>query len=253
MDPRAAVEHFHLQFLRLLCAGPDKADDAIKGDCNLRFFFGSVRCSEDLDLDVARVPVRTLKGRVDKLLGSPALELPLRARGIRIGASSAPKQTETTQRWKLALALDGERVERHTKVEFSRREGTAEATFDAIDPGFALQHGLQPIALPHDPLPVAIRQKVLALVGRAAVQARDVFDLSVLLARGVDAAGALADPSLPLEAAVERAMELSYDDYAGQVVAYLASEHADMLGTRASWDALQLQVVDALGRARGGP
>lgn len=38
-----SVESFHLQFARLLCAGPDKDCFAIKGGCNLRFFFESVR------------------------------------------------------------------------------------------------------------------------------------------------------------------------------------------------------------------
>ena len=44
-----AVESFHLQFARLLCAGPDKDCFAIKGGCNLRFFFESVRYSEEIE------------------------------------------------------------------------------------------------------------------------------------------------------------------------------------------------------------
>mgnify|MGYP003338539853 CR=1 FL=1 len=74
---------------------------------NLRFFFGSVRYSEDLDLDVQRVPTRTLRGRVDGLLESPRFLNPLRAAGIEISSASAPKQTDTTQRWKLALKVKG--------------------------------------------------------------------------------------------------------------------------------------------------
>jgi hypothetical protein len=38
-----AVESFHLQCARLLCAGPDKDCFAIKDGCKLRFFFESVR------------------------------------------------------------------------------------------------------------------------------------------------------------------------------------------------------------------
>jgi hypothetical protein len=96
MGARHAVEHCHLTFCRLLCAGADRADSAIQEGCNLRFFFGSVRYSEDLDLDVRRVPPRTLRGRVDKLLASPALLGPLRSAGIQVGAASAPKQTDPT-------------------------------------------------------------------------------------------------------------------------------------------------------------
>jgi hypothetical protein len=42
MTIRASIEHFHLLFCRHLLSGPDRADFAIKGGCNLRFFFGSI-------------------------------------------------------------------------------------------------------------------------------------------------------------------------------------------------------------------
>lgn len=101
-----AVEYFHLQVSRLLLAGPDKGSFAIKGGCNLRFFFESPRYSEDIDFDVGeRVPVHALKDRMTKLLSGPALTLNLRNRGIEVASASAPKQTETTQRWRIALTV----------------------------------------------------------------------------------------------------------------------------------------------------
>src|SRR5512146_2202291 len=109
LSDRQVVELFHLHFVRLLCLGPDKDRFAIKGGCNLRFFFESVRYSEDIDLDVAGIPVHTLKEKVGKIVGGPALALPLRSQGILIGAVTAPKQTETTQRWKVALTVEGRR------------------------------------------------------------------------------------------------------------------------------------------------
>lgn len=253
MDARRAVERFHLTFCRLLCAGADRGDFAIKGGCNLRFFFGSVRYSEDLDLDVQRVPTRTLRGRVDKLLTGPALSTPLRAAGIQLASLSAPKQTEITQRWKLSLAIAGSMALIPTKIEFSRRDGVAEARVEPIDLVFAAEHRVQPVLLPHYPAAVAIAQKVRALVGRTHVQARDLFDLSVLFARVGDPGAALRSAQQSLSAAVSRAMEISYDDYAGQVVPYLDPVHADALGSREAWDALQLQVVEALERAQQAP
>src|SRR3954469_16882001 len=98
---RHAVEHFHLLFLRQLSTGMDRMRFLVKGGCNLRFFFGSVRYSEDLDLDVLEMPRGTLKNKVDRLLEAPALALPLQAQGLAIENVSAPKQTDTTQRWKL--------------------------------------------------------------------------------------------------------------------------------------------------------
>ncbi len=85
------VEEFHLHFVRLLCAGPSKGTLAIKGGCNLRFFFESVRYSEDIDLDVAGLPVHALKEKVSAVLGGPALSLVLRSRGITVTSVSAQR------------------------------------------------------------------------------------------------------------------------------------------------------------------
>lgn len=159
-----AVEFFHLQFARLLCAGPDKDCFAIKGGCNLRFFFESVRYSEDIDLDVTdRVPVHTLKDRVSRILAGPALTLTLRNRGIQVGQISAPKQTETTQRWKVSLSMEGRSVPLPTKIEFSRRSTTEEAVLEPIAPSVVAEHQSMQFLAPHYPLAAALRQKVKAL------------------------------------------------------------------------------------------
>jgi predicted nucleotidyltransferase component of viral defense system len=249
LSDRQIVEFFHLQFVRLLCSGPDKDRFAIKGGCNLRFFFESVRYSEDIDLDVARIPVHTLKERVNKILGRSALGLPLRSRGIAIGDVSAPKQTETTQRWKVGLSTEGRPLALHTKIEFSRRRTTEEAVIDPVATSVLAEYRLMPLLAPHYALAAALRQKIGALVGRSSVQARDVFDLAVLLAK----AGGRVDALHPLRAqipkAIERAMDVSYGDYKSQVASYLKPEHLDEYGTREAWDAIQSQVVEALEKA----
>lgn len=62
-----------LVFLRALVAkGEDKGLVALKGGCNLRFFFGSTRYSEDMDLDVVVIAKETLRNKVERLLKSPA-------------------------------------------------------------------------------------------------------------------------------------------------------------------------------------
>lgn len=213
MDARHAIELFHLQFARLLCSGPDAADFAIKGGCNL----------------------------------------PLKARGIRITDVTAPKQTETTQRWKLALALEGHALPRNTKVEFSRRTSVAGVRVEPIASAFAAAHGLQSLLLPHYPLNIAIQQKVSALVGRAQVQARDLFDLSALFARARGDLSALAPVRSELPAALSRAQELTFDEFASQVVAYLAPPFDAEYGSPAAWNALQAQVVECLAKAQELP
>jgi hypothetical protein len=46
VGPRQSVELFHLVFLRALFAtAEDRERVALKGGCNLRFYFGSVRYS----------------------------------------------------------------------------------------------------------------------------------------------------------------------------------------------------------------
>src|SRR6185437_944785 len=125
---------FHLVFLRALVAkGEEKGLVALKGGCNLRFFFGSVRYSEDMDLDVVVIAKETLKNKVERLLRSPVVTAPLKAQCLTIVETSAPKQTETTQRWKVGLRREGDELPIRTKVEFSRRDAIDGTTFEATD------------------------------------------------------------------------------------------------------------------------
>ncbi len=183
LSDRQIVELFHLQFVRLLGSGPDKDRFAIKGGCNLRFFFESIRYSDDIDIDVTRTPVHTLKEKVSRILEGPALVLPLRSRGVSVREISAPKQTDTTQRWKVGLAAEGRSLPLHTKIEFLHRNTTEEAKVEPIASSVLADYQLMPQLARHYPLAAALRQKVGALTGRSTVQARDVFDLAVLLAK----------------------------------------------------------------------
>ena len=107
ISERQAVEVFHLHFVRLLMAGRDKGGLIVKGGCNLRFFFGSIRYSEDLDLDVRHVSEEALGTRVRSVLDSTVLEESLQIAGIAVVRTSAPKQASTTQRWKIAIRIRG--------------------------------------------------------------------------------------------------------------------------------------------------
>ena len=246
---RQTVELFHLHFVRLLCSGPSKGSFAIKGGCNLRFFFASVRYSEDIDLDVAGLPVHALKEKVSAVLNGQPLSLALRSSGIAVASVSAPKQTETTQRWKVGLSAEGHALPLHTKIEFSRRPTMEESTVEPIGASVLSEHRLMPFLAPHYPLASALRQKVEALADRRVVQARDVFDLGVLFARSGAKVDALTPMRSVLPKAIERAMDLSYSDFKSQVASYLAPDHLDTYGSHGAWDALQMQVVDLLEEA----
>jgi len=247
-----SIELFHLHVLRLLATGPTKSHLALKGGCNLRFFFGSVRCSEDMDLDVSRdLEPHVLREKVDQILSGPALRSALRAAGLEITRVSAPKQTDTTQRWKLGLRASApERLPLHTKVEFSRRPTREEPVLEAVSSEVLSEHQMLPLLVRHYSLAAALRQKVGALAGRSVVQARDVFDLAVLLTRaGNTAHDALRPARTRLPQATERALDVSFDEFHSQVVAFLDPAHARMYATEEAWAALQLRVVDTLERA----
>lgn len=242
------VEFFHLTFLRgLVARGEDKALIALKGGCNLRFFFASIRYSEDIDLDVVVISKETLKNKVDRLLKSPLVTAPLLARGVTIVDVSAPKQTDTTQRWKVGLEVAGAVAPVRTKIEFSRRDAIEGAAFEVLTPRVLAPYGLTPMLATHYRVEAAIAQKVNALAGRPEPQARDVFDLNLLLARP-DAANLKLPAKAKRSEAIENAMSVSYDHYAAQVVAYLEPEQAALYDGKETWEAMQDAVVARLER-----
>ena len=175
------VELFHLLFLDQLGRKLDKRNYVLKGGCNLRFYLRSVRYSEDIDLDVLSVPKDKLQLVVEGILISKPFGQILEVRNMGIGRWSAPKQTETTQRWKLTLDAAGSNVPLHTKIEFSRRGGCEGSVFEAVDPQLIADYQLSPIMASHYGAHTAFEQKVDALITRSTTQARDIFDLNLLL------------------------------------------------------------------------
>lgn len=248
VTPREYVELFHLSFLRVLTSASDRASYRVKGGCNLRFWFGSVRYSEDLDLDVVVTARATLKNKVDRMLEAGALPALLRARGMAVEHASAPKQSETTQRWKVSLSAEGLVAPLHTKVEFSRRAPAGGHAYEPVDPDLARRYRIPAPFAHHYLAPAALAQKVHALARRKEVQARDVFDLQLLLSSApaelaIDEAARKDAP-----AAILRAMDIDYDDFASQVAAFLEPEHASLYATREAWERMQAEVVSGLER-----
>ncbi len=245
---RQSVELFHLVFVRALVAkGEDKSLIALKGGCNLRFYFGSVRYSEDIDFDVAVIAPGTLKNKVDRLLRSPLIGASLAAKGIEVVDSSAPKQTDTTQRWKVGLRARDISVPIRTKIEFSRRDVIDGTAFENVDGALLRAYGMTATLATHYTTHAAIAQKIQALAGRAEPQARDVFDLGLLLARPESARLTLpAAQRHKLPAAIEQAMSISFDHYRSKVVAYLDPGQAELYSERVSWEAMQDEVVARL-------
>ncbi len=243
---RSAIEVFHLLFLQQLGSRVPKNFCVLKGGCNLRFFLRSIRYSEDMDFDVQTITRDTLKKNVDAIIESAAFARILRVHAIGLRNWSAPKQTDTVQRWKLRLEVNAT-GEAPTKIEFSRRGVDEGVIFEPIDGHLLQQHRLAPILASHYSNDVALRQKVEALAGRTETQARDLFDLKLL----IDAGAALPGIKNPkwdeiLARSADRALGITFDEFRAQVVAYLPPEWQEHYGTRAAWNQLQEQVVNVL-------
>lgn len=237
------IERFHLLLLQQLGARLDKKLYVLKGGCNLRFFFQSIRYSEDCDIDVQTIAVGTLSKKIDKLLTSLDFQKILYSHGIEIVQVNASKQTATTQRWKLTLKNKQITLPIPTKIEFSRRKVDDGFSYEAVDTKLLSEYRFYPVLLNHYNKQTALLQKINALQYRTETQARDVFDLKWLIDRGVtlEKNNALSAKNKAL--VTERIQELTYDDFKGQVVAYLMEEYQTYYDTKIRWQEIQKAVT----------
>jgi hypothetical protein len=244
--PVQFIELFHLLFLDQLGRKVDKRHFALKGGCNMRFFFKSIRYSEDMGLDAQTVPPDVLQERVRLILDSKPFSQILKANGLSVVHWTEPKQTDTTQRWKLSLRAHGSTALLPTKIEFSRRGMPGEPRFEPVDPELIRAYRLTPIMASHYPMEIAYQQKVGALAHRALTQARDVFDLYWLINSG-------AKTELPdnlqkcRPKAQENAMAVTFATFKSQVLAYLTASHREQYNSESVWETVQLTVAEALG------
>jgi len=243
---RETIEVFHLLFLRAFGARVGKDLYALKGGCNLRFFHKSIRYSQDMDLDIRTMSMQTLRNNVDRVIEMPSFVQTLRAQGIDVAKISRPKQTQTTQRWKLGLRILGTGANVPTKIEFSRRAAHQGVAHEPVDPELIRRYHLYPVLAQHYNLATALSQKIAALALRSQTQARDIFDLKLLFDAGASATPAERETLTNVPQAIENAMTIGYDEFAGQVIAYLEPEYQAHYGARRVWAALQQEVVKAL-------
>jgi predicted nucleotidyltransferase component of viral defense system len=243
---RQAIELFHLVFVAHLGRRVDKALFAIKGGCNLRFFCKSIRYSQDIDFDIRTMAKATLENNVNTILQSPAFAQALRAKQIEVEHVTSAKQTDTTQRWKIGIRLAGGPAI-PTKVEFSRRRGlNDEHLLEPVDAELVRTYELYPVLAQHYSREAALRQKIGALSRRTEPQARDVFDIKLLLDGGAGREKLPADIAAEIPRAIENAMSIGFDEFFGQVRAYLTADYQEYYGSRKVWEAMHHAVIDTL-------
>jgi predicted nucleotidyltransferase component of viral defense system len=247
---RQAVELFHLVFVAHLGQRVDKSLFAIKGGCNLRFFFRSIRYSEDIDFDIRTMTMETLANNVGTIMKSTAFAQTLRTKQIEIEHVTPSKPTGTTQRWKIGIRLSGG-PSIPTKVEFSRRRGLDEGfLLEPVNAELVRTYELYPVLSQHYSREVAFRQKIVALSRRRETQARDIFDLKLLLDGGAGKEKLPSDIAAEIPRAVENGMTIGFNEFSSQIRAYLLADYQEYYGSRKVWEALQFEVISALEKCR---
>lgn len=239
MSPKQAVELFHLYFCRQLDQNLEKNLYSIKGGCNLRFFHQSIRYSEDIDIDIQTVAVKTLENKVDRILKSQPFLQSLLLQKIELVGFTKPKQTETVQRWKIQIKSGG--ITLPTKVEFSRRGLDSQVEYGPVDTNLQMAYKTYPILCSHYGIDAAIEQKIKALIYRTETQARDIFDLDLLLKKRKSVS--LSFTQDEKQKAIENTISVSFSDFQGQVVAYLMPEYQEYYGSEGNWSRLQEGVL----------
>lgn len=241
------IECFHLAFLGALPERLPRDAYVLKGGANLRYFYGSFRYSEDIDLDVLRGESWWLADKVNEALVAASLRLPLQRVGVEVvELHPLSKQTETTQRWKLALGAEGHRNTISTSIEFSRRNGDTRWQLDAIPEAVVEPYALRPPTTLRYLPAAAIEQKAIALARRSRTQARDVFDLELLFRGHPDAVVPGAISAGDLKEAVRNCLALEFDAYAAQVVPFLDAAIAASYEGLEVWEQTQLYVAEKL-------
>jgi predicted nucleotidyltransferase component of viral defense system len=201
---------------------------------------GSIRYSQDIDFDVQTVRVATLQKTVNTILESPGLSMLLRTNSLEISQVSEPKQTDTTQRWKIQLKTPtGSTFP--TKIEFSRRGIETPVEFASIDPAVLNAYRLHPIFVSHYGPTIAFKQKIRALSLRNETQARDVWDLFHL----INAYEIKEGDGEHLTKACENASTISFNDFKDQVFAFFPTDLQSQYSHEV-WNTIQLKVIEYL-------
>lgn len=239
-------EIFHLEFLRWLGRKLKPEKYVLKGGSNLRFFFNSMRYSEDMDLDVKGVAVDMLKDIVMKILNNRSFQEGFIAFGIVTMVAPdmrKAKQTETTQRFKVHLMTrSGEDL--FTKVEFSRRSFKGKSSVQSVLPGALRPYKLSSLLIPHYDLESAIMQKIDALVTRRICQPRDIFDIYMLSSLYDPGSKRVGLTREKVKQASRNIITVGFKQFRDTVLCYLMPDDRTIYDSENAWDEIKLKTVD---------
>ena len=240
-------EIFHLEFLRWLGRKLKAQCYALKGDSNLRFFFNSIRYSEDINLDIEGIKKDVLADIVTNILKNASFQDSFKPFGIeRVVPPDMvkAKQTDTTQRFKVHL-LTFAKDDLFTKIEFSRRGFRGATVVQPVWDSVLRLYKLSSLVVPHYDIYSAILQKIEALATRTIVKARDIFDLYILMPQcGVETIKNINISKHKIEIANKNLFAVSFGQFNDTVVVYLLPEDQAMYRNKALWNDIVLKAAN---------
>ena len=242
-------EIFHLEFLRRFSKKIKAEFYALKGGVNLRFFFNSVRYSEDMDIDLKGVRVDVVKDTVINILESTDLKNNLKSYGVESLIApdiSKAKQTETTQRFKIHLiTYSGEDL--FTKVEFLRRGFCGDIEVEEVANNVLRAYKMIPLIIPHYNGHSAVMQKIDALASRSLIQARDIFDLYLMSSQfKPQKDNRFHVVKKNISDACKNLFEVNFEQFRDTVISYLSLDDQELYGSPARLDEIKLKVASFL-------
>lgn len=190
-----------------------KKSAALKGGGALRFVFRSSRRSEDLDYELdSNFPKYRLQERMEKLLAD-----------LKIKAT-APKQTDTTQRWKLVLPVGN-----FLKLEFSRRGKVSPKNFKVTNVSFHTWGIPYTVPVFHLSLQDMFAQKMEAALSPTRTVPRDAYDLLYILEFSFQARERLIMPEgIDRHKLMEKLSQISDDFVQEELFPYLSQEETEI-------------------------
>lgn len=229
------------RLLGALFSNSVRGEVALKGGFAMRVMAASTRYTKDIDLAASpTIPLRTVQSCVRKAIAG------LAASGLVQGLEvSEPKQTDTTQRWKIAGKVGGSVM--HLTVEVSRRS-EAEAT-DVHMARYVPMPGLGAVPIACIGLPSLSAAKVDCLANPKREAPRDVYDLFLLIKMDVRPSpeaikaygrAKLAEIRDTLWGKLEK---MDYDVARQELLGFLPPETAAKI-TPDVWDEMRLEVED---------
>jgi len=245
-------EVFHLEFLKSLGSKVKAKLYVLKGGVNLRFFYNSMRYSEDMDLDVQDIEVVVLKDKVMQILASMSFHerlVPFGIKQVTPPNMNRAKQTETTLWFKIhLLTRAGEDL--FTKIEFSRRGFAGTIQVHTVADTILSQYKSAPVLVPHYDKHTAFLHKINAIAGRAVIQARDIFDLYVLstqVERGK--CNIQGVPEDTINTAKANIFSIGFEQFRDTVLSYISLEDQRVYDNKDAWDEVRIKVVACIDTA----